>query len=67
DAVVEALAQYCTARPVSILIFSQNFESRLVAPRVAARLDGSDGRAGSIARGPVGHRSWDGRGGLPVV
>ncbi len=41
DAVVEALAQYCTARPVSILIFSQNFESRLVAPRVAARLDGS--------------------------
>jgi len=41
DATVEALAQYCAVRPVALLLFSQTFEARLVAPRVAGRIDGS--------------------------
>ncbi|MCZ7526896.1 MAG: hypothetical protein M5U14_11250 [Acidimicrobiia bacterium] len=41
DAVVEALAQYCTTRPVALLLFEQTFDTRLVAPRVAGRTDGS--------------------------
>lgn len=41
DAVVEALGQYCVARPVSMLLFNQTFETRLLAPRIAGRTDGS--------------------------
>lgn len=41
DAVVEALAQYCTARSPALFLFSQTFETRLVAPRIAGRIDGS--------------------------
>lgn len=41
DAVVEALVQYCAARPVALLLFNQTFETRLVAPRIAGRVDGS--------------------------
>jgi electron transfer flavoprotein alpha subunit len=41
DAVVEALAQYCNARPVALLLFSQTFETRVAAPRIAGRMDGS--------------------------
>ena len=41
DAVIEALAQYCAARPVALLLFNQTFETRVVAPRVAGRMDGS--------------------------
>lgn len=41
DAVVEALVQYCTALPAALLVFGQTFETRVVAPRVAGRLDGS--------------------------
>lgn len=41
DAVIEALAQYCTVRPVALLVFNQTFETRVVAPRIAGRMDGS--------------------------
>jgi electron transfer flavoprotein alpha subunit len=41
DAVIEALAHYCTARPVALLLFNQTFETRVVAPRIAGRMDGS--------------------------
>ncbi|MBV6509889.1 MAG: Caffeyl-CoA reductase-Etf complex subunit CarE [Acidimicrobiales bacterium] len=39
DSVVEAIAQYCGTHPVRLLLFNQDFDSRLVAPRVAGRLD----------------------------
>ncbi|MEZ5171292.1 MAG: electron transfer flavoprotein subunit alpha/FixB family protein [Acidimicrobiia bacterium] len=39
DAFVEALAQYCASHPSRLLVFNQNFATRLVAPRVAGRLD----------------------------
>lgn len=39
DSVVEAIVQYCGAQPVRLLLFNQTFDSRLVAPRVAGRLD----------------------------
>jgi electron transfer flavoprotein alpha subunit len=38
DAVVEALTQYFKARPPRLVLFSQNFDIRLVAPRLAGRL-----------------------------
>ena len=38
DALVEALAQICTARAPRVVLFPQNFEVRLVAPRLAGRL-----------------------------
>ena len=41
DAVVEAVAQYCGARPVGLLLFNQTFDIRLLAPRIAGRMDGS--------------------------
>ncbi len=41
DAVVEAVAQYCGSRPVALLLFCQTFDSRLLAPRIAGRTDGS--------------------------
>ena len=41
DAMVEALAQYCAARPTAVLLFNQTFDSRLLAPRVAGRIGGS--------------------------
>ncbi len=40
DALVEAIAQYCDNEPARLLLFNQNLASRLVAPRVAARLGG---------------------------
>ena len=39
DASVEALAQYCASRPPSTLLLSQTFDARLVAPRLAERLN----------------------------
>lgn len=39
DAFVEALAQYSASHPCRLLVFNQNFATRLVAPRVAGRLD----------------------------
>jgi len=39
DALVEALAQACRARAPRTLLFPQTFDARLVAPRLAARLD----------------------------
>lgn len=41
DAVVEALAQYLSDRPAAVLLLNQNFETRVIAPRIAGRLDGS--------------------------
>lgn len=38
DALVEAIAQYCSARQVEMLLVNQNFGARVVAPRVAQRL-----------------------------
>ncbi len=38
DAFVEALAQYCASHSSRLLLFNQNFATRLVAPRVAGRL-----------------------------
>jgi electron transfer flavoprotein alpha subunit len=38
DATVEALAQYCTHHGPRLALFSQDFESRLIAPRLAGRL-----------------------------
>jgi electron transfer flavoprotein alpha subunit len=37
DAYVEALAQYCAQRTPKMLLLSQTFDARLVAPRLAAR------------------------------
>lgn len=39
DVSVEALAQYCASRPSETLLMSQTFDARLVAPRLAARLN----------------------------
>ncbi len=39
DASVEALAQYCASRPPATLLLSQTFDARLVAPRLATRLN----------------------------
>jgi electron transfer flavoprotein alpha subunit len=39
DAFVEALAQYFGDRPAGLVVFAQTFDTRLVAPLVAARLD----------------------------
>jgi electron transfer flavoprotein alpha subunit len=38
DAYVEALAQYCSEQAPKVLLFSQTFDVRLVAPRLAGRL-----------------------------
>lgn len=38
DAVVEALTQYCAAQNPKVVLFSQTPASRLVAPRLAARI-----------------------------
>lgn len=38
DALVDAIVQYCTPRELAVLLVNQTFGSRLVAPRVAARL-----------------------------
>lgn len=38
DAYVEALAQCCAERRPALLLFSQTFDARLVAPRLAGRL-----------------------------
>ena len=38
DVYVEALAQYCARYSPSALLFSQTFDVRLVAPRLAGRL-----------------------------
>ncbi len=40
DALVEAIVQYCGDQPARLLLFNQNLATRLVAPRVAARLNG---------------------------
>ena len=39
DAFVEALAQYCAERSPRLLLFNQGFDIRLVAPRLAGRLE----------------------------
>ena len=39
DASVEALAQYCASRTPATLLLSQTFDARLVAPRLAGRLN----------------------------
>lgn len=41
DAFVEALAQYCGGHETTLLLFSQTFDVRLVAPRLAGRLGSS--------------------------
>ncbi len=38
DLYVEALAQYCAKHRPGVLLFSQTFDARLVAPRLAGRL-----------------------------
>jgi electron transfer flavoprotein alpha subunit len=38
DATVEALAQYCRSASPRLVLFNQDFESRLIAPRLAGRL-----------------------------
>ena len=38
DATVEALAQYCRGASPRLVLFNQDFESRLIAPRLAGRL-----------------------------
>ena len=38
DPTVEALAQYCAQRSPKLLLVSQSFDARLVAPRLAGRL-----------------------------
>jgi electron transfer flavoprotein alpha subunit len=38
DLWVEALAQYCAQHPPRVLLFAQDFDVRLIAPRVAGRL-----------------------------
>ena len=39
DASVEALAQYCASRPPTTILLSQTFDARLIAPRLAGRLN----------------------------
>jgi electron transfer flavoprotein alpha subunit len=39
DAAVEGLAQYAQAHPVDVLLVPQTFDARLLAPRLAARID----------------------------
>jgi electron transfer flavoprotein alpha subunit len=39
DVWTEAVAQYCAKRSPKLLLMNQRFDARLVAPRVAARLD----------------------------
>jgi electron transfer flavoprotein alpha subunit len=64
DAYVEALSRYCRQRLPRLLLFSQSFDSRLVAPRLAGRLgvavvmnvlsadiDGDDTRVTASAHG----------------
>lgn len=41
DATVEALAQYFSTRPAALLLFNQTFATRVVAPRIAGRVDGA--------------------------
>jgi electron transfer flavoprotein alpha subunit len=41
DALVEALAQYCAKSRPTVVIFNQTAASRLVAPRLAARVGGA--------------------------
>jgi electron transfer flavoprotein alpha subunit len=41
DAAVEALSQYCRKALPRLILFSQDFESRLIAPRLAGRLAGA--------------------------
>jgi len=38
DALVEALSQFCTSRTPRLVLFCQDFESRVVAPRLAGRI-----------------------------
>ncbi len=38
DASVEALSQYCAQKTPAIMLFSQTFDVRLIAPRLAGRL-----------------------------
>jgi electron transfer flavoprotein alpha subunit len=38
DVTVEALAQYCAERSPRLVLFGQNFDVRLIAPRLAARV-----------------------------
>ncbi len=38
DALVEALSQFCTAMAPRLVLFCQDFESRVVAPRLAGRI-----------------------------
>ena len=38
DVTVEALAQYCAQRSPRLVLFGQNFDVRLIAPRLAARV-----------------------------
>jgi len=37
DAIVEALAQYCSQQSPRVVLFPQSFDVRLIAPRLAAR------------------------------
>jgi electron transfer flavoprotein alpha subunit len=37
DVIVEAIAQYCAQRAPRVVLFAQNFDARLIAPRLAAR------------------------------
>ena len=39
DARVEALAQYCAQQSPGLMLLSQDFEARVIAPRLAARTD----------------------------
>lgn len=39
DALTEAISQYCAQRQVEVLLFNQGFGTRVVAPRVAQRLE----------------------------
>jgi electron transfer flavoprotein alpha subunit len=38
DVTVEALAQYCAAHSPRVILFGQNFDVRLIAPRLAGRV-----------------------------
>ena len=39
DASVEALSQYCAQKAPALMLFSQTFDVRLIAPRLAGRLE----------------------------
>jgi electron transfer flavoprotein alpha subunit len=41
DSIVESLTQYCESVNLSLLLFSQTFDARLLAPRLAGRLNGA--------------------------